>query len=265
LAAFIARGDKSDRAYAPSFESEDALLSHRQAEIHDEVASVDGWLEPEDSMKLYELAYLAPGPFLEIGTYRGKSTTVLTSALRDAARQVEFYSLDIAPESLESARATLATRGLGRHVTLVNGSVTALFRALPAFRPRFVFLDGDHSAAGLGRDLATLEGRVPTGALLLFHDFLDNRNDDPANTDYGVPEAIRESWVARDCEFAGAFGCAGLFHRIRGPRNEESDGDGPPIIELIGLDRLRVRLLIKGARPAKRYVLRVLGRPRQFK
>jgi hypothetical protein len=230
--------------------------------IHEEVASVEGWLEPEDSLKLYELGHLAPGPFLEIGTYRGKSTTVLTSALRDAGRHVEFYSLDIAAESLESARATLASRGLGRYVTLVHGSLTALFRAIPAFRPRFVFLDGDHSAEGLGRDLTSLEPRIPEGGLLLFHDFLDGRNNDPANKDYGIREAIRESWVVRDCEFAGAFGCAGLYRRARGPRSGESDAGAPAVIELIGLDRLPVRLLIRVARPAKRYALRALRRTR---
>ena len=228
--------------------------------IHEEVASVAGWLQPEDSLKLYELGYLAPGPFLEIGTYRGKSTTVLTSAIRDAGRNVEFYSLDIAPESLDSARPTLADRGLGRYVTLVHGSVTALFRALPAFRPRFVFLDGDHSAAGLARDLATLEARIPKDGLLLFHDFLDVRNDDPANKDYGVTEAIRASWVARDCEFAGSFGCTGLFRRVGGAPPQDTSRDDPARIELIRIDRLPVRLLITVARPAKRSLMRALRR-----
>jgi hypothetical protein len=228
--------------------------------IHEEVGSIEGWLEPEDSLKLYELGYLAPGPFLEIGTFRGKSTTVLATALRDARRQVEFYSLDIALESLESARATLAARGVGRYVTLVHGSVTAFLRAVPLFRPRFVFFDGDHSAEGLGRDLASLEQRVPEDGLLLFHDFLDGRNYDPANKHYRVPQAIRDSWVVRDCEFAGSFGCAGLYRRMRGPRGSDSDADAPSMLELIRLDRLPVRLLIRVARPAKRSLLRALRR-----
>src|SRR4051812_49312280 len=79
--AFIVHREKSDATYAPSFDFDEPLLAKRQASIHDEVASIDGWLEPVDSLKLYELAYLADGPFLEIGTYRGKSTTLIATAL----------------------------------------------------------------------------------------------------------------------------------------------------------------------------------------
>ena len=230
-------------------------VEERGAAVHEEVAAIDGWLEPGDSLKLYELGCLAPGPFLEIGTYRGKSTTVLATALRDAGRFVEFYSLDIAGDDLELARATLAERGLARHVTLVHGSVTAFFRGLPGFRPRFVFVDGDHSAKGVARDLAALEERVPAGGLLLFHDFRDPRNEDPADDDYGVPQGVRASWVERDCEFAGTFGCAGLFRRERGPQPDGDGGDARALIDLIGLDRLRVRLLVNVARPVKRYLV----------
>jgi hypothetical protein len=147
---------------------------------------------------------------------------------------------------------------LARHVALVHGSVKAFFRGLPTFQPRFVFLDGDHSEKGLARDLAIIEPRVPEGALLLFHDYVDIRNDDPGNEDYGVPQAIRGSWVDRDCEFAGAFGCSGLFRRVRGARGPDDGGDAPALIELIGLDRLSLRLLVSVARPVKRSALRHL-------
>src|SRR4051812_38055224 len=83
---FIAHGQKSDATYAPSFDFDAPQLRERQAAIHDEVATIDGWLEPVDSLKLYELAYLAQGPFLEVGTYRGKSATLIATALRDAER-----------------------------------------------------------------------------------------------------------------------------------------------------------------------------------
>jgi hypothetical protein len=257
--SFIAHGQKSDTAYAPSFSFDGALLTETQGSIHARVEGVAGWLEPEDSLKLYELGYLAPGPFLEIGTFRGKSTTVLASALRDAGRRVQFFSLDIDQDALESASGTLTERGLGTYVTLVHGSLEALIRAVPGFQPGFVFLDGDHSEAGVARDLANLETRVPEGGVLLFHDYLDERNDDPSNKDYGVRQAILRSWVARDCEYAGSFGCAGLYRRLRGPQ-AGAGGAAPALIELMAVDRLRVRLLVNFARPAKRFVLRALRR-----
>jgi predicted O-methyltransferase YrrM len=261
--AFIAHGQKSDAAYAPSFEFDEPLLIERQAAIHDEVAPIDGWLEPVDSLKLYELAYLAEGPFLEIGTYRGKSATLIATAFRDAGRRPRFYSLDIAGDDLERARATLAARGLGSYVTVVHGSVAAFFRALPDFAPRFVFLDGDHSREGVGRDLAALEPRVPVGALLLFHDYRNPRNEDPADKLYGVPAAVHASWVVRDCEFAGSFGCTALYRRRKGQYGQDDGTSGqPPRLELIALDRLRVRALIEVARPLKRWLRRSLVRLR---
>jgi hypothetical protein len=229
--------------------------------VHEEVAEVAGWLEPEDTLKLYELGYLAAGPFLEIGAYRGKSAAVLATAVRDAGRQVPFYSLDIDRAAIESGRTTLGARGLGGHVTFVHGTTQAFFRAIPEFQPRFVFLDGDHSEAGLGRDLALLEARVPEGGLLLFHDFVNSRNEDPADRLYGIPQAIRGSWVARDCEFAGTFGCTGLYRRTRGPRPEDDDAARPALIELIALDRLPMRLRVNVARPVMRLKRRVLRRP----
>jgi predicted O-methyltransferase YrrM len=236
----------------------------RAAAIHEEVAEIDGWLQPGDSRKLYELAATAAEPFLEIGTYRGKSTAIIATALREAGRQVEFYSLDIAADDLEKARATLAERGLAEHVRLVRGSVTAFFRAFPTFRPGFVFIDGDHSEKGVRRDLAALEQRVPIGGRLLFHDFDDPRNDDPADDDYGVPQAVHASWVERDCEFEGVFGCAGLYRRVRGaPIADDSAAERRAPIDLIGLDRPRVRMLVNVARPAKRYLVRRVQRLRR--
>jgi len=233
-------------------------VEERGAAVHDAVASIDGWLEPGDSMKLYELGCSTPGPFLEIGTYRGKSTAVLATALRDADRSVEFFSLDIAGDDLGLAGEALSARGLEEYVTLVHGSVRAFFRARPAFRPRFVFIDGDHSEKGVGRDLAALETRLPAGGLLLFHDFTDPRNDDPEDAAYGVSQAIAGSWVARDCKFGGEFGCAGLYHRVRGPEVPQ-DGE-VATLELIGLDRPQVRLLVNVARPLKRRAVRWAGR-----
>lgn len=259
---FIVHPAKADSSYAPSFTFPGPLLGEAHGAIHEDAAAIDGWLEPEDSLKLYELGRLAPGPFLEIGTYRGRSTTVLATALRDGGRHVDFFSLDIDAEALESARRTLAARGLGAKPKLVHGSVRAFFRALPGFEPRFVFLDGDHSERGLAQDLATLEARVAHGGLLLFHDFRNPRNEDPADEEYGVPQAIAGSWVARDCEFAGTFGCSALFRRVRAPRRRREDADGPLLLELMSLDRLAVRLRVRVLRPAKRLVRQVVARTR---
>lgn len=207
-----------DPAYLPSYDFGADDLGTAQREAVESVAGLPGWLLDADAMKLYELAHFCDGPILEIGTYRGKSTIVMATALRDAGRAGPIVSLDVDAAGLEAAAAEASVRGVGDRIVLARGTVEALFRTRPGFAPTLVFLDGDHSRRGVARDLRALRDRVPSGALLLFHDFHDDRNAEPAEPDYGVAEAVEASWVARDCEFGGIFGCCGLFVRRTGPR-----------------------------------------------
>lgn len=193
-------------------------VGRAQRQAVESVAELPGWLLEADARKLYELAHLTDGPILEIGTYRGKSTIIIASALRDAGRAGPIVSLDVDASGLDEAAAAAAARGVEDRIVLVRGTAEALFRSRPSFAPALVFLDGDHSRRGVARDLRALRDRVPSGALLLFHDFHDDRNADPSEPDYGVPQAVEASWVARDCEFGGVFGCCGLFERRTGPR-----------------------------------------------
>jgi predicted O-methyltransferase YrrM len=198
-----------------------------QREAVTAVRDLPGWLLDDDALKLYELAYFSPGPVLEIGTYRGKSAILMAGALRDAGREESIVSLDVDVDSLRVAMSLARERGLAERLALARGTAEGLFRAFPAMRPRFVFLDGDHSRRGVARDLRALRDRVPVEGLLLLHDYHDARNADPAELDYGVVEAVEESWVARDCEFVGVFGCSALFRRRTGP-SDAGDPTLPP-------------------------------------
>jgi predicted O-methyltransferase YrrM len=187
------------------------------------VRSLPGWMLDEDALKLYELAYLSRGPILEIGTYRGKSAILMARALKDAGREGPIVSLDVDPEALRAAMSLAEDRGVAERLAMIRGTSEMLVRSMPGLRPGFVFLDGDHSRRGVARDLRALRDRVPAGGLLLFHDYHDARNADPAEPDYGVVEAVGESWVARECDFEGVFGCSALFRRRSGP----AEGDAP--------------------------------------
>jgi predicted O-methyltransferase YrrM len=198
------------------------------------VEPLPGWLLADDAMKIYELARRAGGPILEIGTYRGKSTILIATALRDAGAEGPVVTLDVDREGLREAAEEAVRRGLEDRIVFAHGTSETLFRARPAFAPAFVFLDGDHSRRGVARDLRALRDRVPAGGALLFHDFHDDRNADPSEPDYGVTQAVASSWAVRDCEFGGIFGCCGLYQRHSGPSR---DGGielptGPQIVDL---------------------------------
>jgi hypothetical protein len=85
------------------------LAGHRSKEhapIGDIVADVPGWLQPEDELKLYELAHAAAGPILEIGTYRGRSTTIMALAA-EAGAGAFIVSVDVDPQAETAARVAL--------------------------------------------------------------------------------------------------------------------------------------------------------------
>jgi cephalosporin hydroxylase len=249
---FVSFPEKTDRSYRPNYPFPGEAINRNQAELHDTLGDIKGWLRPEDTLKLYELAYFSAGPILEIGTYCGKSTVVISTALRDSANGQPFYSLDIDGGSLASAQATLAARGLAQYVQLVRGSVHALLRAFGGFTPSFVFIDGDHSLEGVRSDLKALSDRVSIDGVVLFHDYLDDRNDNPDVPGYGVTTAISQSWVAQDCEYAGTFGCAALYRRISAPSTAP-----PSILDLVRLDPLDVQIRSRVAAPAKELLRRL--------
>jgi predicted O-methyltransferase YrrM len=231
--------EKRDDAYVPSYAFGGDDLGERQRGSVAAVEKIPGWLRPEDILKLYELAYFAPGPVLEIGCYHGKSTVVIARALADRGTRVPFFSVDVDPAALRATSQAAAEHGVGDRIVLVRGSSRACFRAMPTLHPALVFIDGDHSREGVRRDLDVLRTAVPDGAVLLFHDYADPRNADPAAPELGVVDAVDESWVARDCDFGGVFGCCGVFARRRG--GPPLEVEGPPMLELVPLDSWRLR------------------------
>ena len=253
---FVPRPDKrADAAYLPSYAIDGADLGDEHRRIGKLVGDVPGLLRPEDELKLYELAYFATGPILEIGTYRGRSTTIMARAAR-AGAGASLFSVDVDRVALRRGAEALARHEVAERVVFVRGSVGALLREFEGLRPSLTFVDGDHSLEGVRRDLAAIEPAVPDGGLLLFHDFHDERNADPAVPEIGVQAGVEGSWVTRDCDFAGVFGCCGLFRRSSGG----PAAGGVPIVDALRRDSLRMQYLQRVRWPAGRVARRVLGR-----
>jgi predicted O-methyltransferase YrrM len=213
---FILRAQKTTRDYAPSYDWGSEILGDRHARIADAVWHIPGWLDPEDALKLYELAFFSDGPILEIGTYCGRSAVVLGTAVVDGARGARVVSLDTDPTCMVQARRAAERHQVAEHVTFVCADIGSFLALVPSFSPELVFIDSDHSRAGVTADLAALESRIAPGGLLLFHDYLPR---DIPNTEgfpvsaapIDVAETVNDSWVAERCHFAGVFGRCGLF------------------------------------------------------
>jgi len=246
----------TDRGYEPTYEFPGDRINDQHVRASEVVADVAGWLRPEDALKLYELAYFAHGPIVEIGSYRGKSTTILAMAARDAGHASPIVSIDVDPEAGPAVYAAARARGVQDRLVLVRSSAHGFFAANPSCSPALVFLDGDHTREGVTRDLGTLRAHVPNGGLILFHDFNDPGNPGNAAASIGVVEAVEDSWVPKDCAFGGVFGACGLYVR----RHGGPSGPRPGVIDLVRYDSPRLVYRQRVRWPLGRVTRRLLSR-----
>ena len=198
------------------------FIGGRHEEIVREVADIYGKLSPGDHFKLYEAAYFARGPILEIGRLHGKSTAVLAAGLRDGDVRAPLYSVELQDRHRSTAEGHLRERGLLDLVTLIQGDSAAAVAALPG-RFDTVFVDGDHTYAGLMRDLRALEGRIEPGGVAMFHDCFHPANE---TGEYGVARALGERAAAMGLAYRGRFGGIALYEHICDALHEHAGGTG---------------------------------------
>ncbi len=177
---------------------------------------IQGWLRREDALKLYELAYFVQGDILELGSYHGLSTTILSKANQCSPYKKHIYSVDLDPECVKQTECNLRSKGLNRDITTCCADATTAVKTFGADGRKFEFAFIDHSHAYEPVYTVCQElGKVMIkGGWCLFHDFNDARNRDSQNPDYGVYQAVTEGLDATKFEFYGIYGCTALYRGI---------------------------------------------------
>jgi Methyltransferase domain len=195
--------------YVPKLGAHGFLNPAHEA-IPAEVEEIYGKLSPGDQYKLYETAYFARGPILEIGRLHGKSTVVLAMGLRDGGANVPLYSIEIDDKHRSIAEGHLHDRGLLDLVTCIQGDSASTIAELPG-RFDTIFVDGDHSYEGCTRDLGALEDRIDLGGIAMFHDCFHSEN---ASGAYGVARALGERAKNMGLAYRGRFGGIALYEHV---------------------------------------------------
>jgi MMP 1-O-methyltransferase len=152
-----------------------------------------GFMPPEEGLALYELARStpAPGPFLEVGSYCGKSAVYLGAAARERGTALfcvdhhrgseenqpgwEWHEPDLVDphagriDTLPHFRRTVFDAGLEDVVVAVVGESTTVARnwGTPL---AFCFIDGGHGAAVAHADYDSWAPLVAPGGILAIHD-----------------------------------------------------------------------------------------------
>jgi hypothetical protein len=170
------------------------------SELQD-VSSIRGWLSPDAAVLLYELARRAEGGcIVEVGSYRGRSTVVLARGAA-AGHGVPVYAVEphepfigvlggeFGPKDRAAFFRNMVRTGAYEQVRLLNTSSEILS---PGWSEpvALLWLDGDHSYAGVRRDYDSWERHlVPTCDLVL------DDADDPKLGPYRLVEELTAgSW-----------------------------------------------------------------------
>jgi predicted O-methyltransferase YrrM len=164
-----------------------SIQTEQQSEllrIDELLAQVDrtpGWLTvPEASALLgATLAALtqSPGPhhIVEIGSFSGRSTIVLGSAVRAISPESTVHAIDPhegcesgGPDTAERFQRNIAEAGLDGQVNMIRARSTEVLWELPI---SLLFIDGLHDLVNVACDLFHFEAYVPDGGLVAFHDY----------------------------------------------------------------------------------------------
>ncbi|PWE17063.1 hypothetical protein DDZ18_10200 [Marinicauda salina] len=162
--------------------------------------TVSGFLEPDEGEALFRQAsaVAAPGAFVEIGSWCGRSTVYLGRAARRAGRLVfavdhhrgseehqpgegyhdpELFDAELGRvDTLPAFRRTIAHAGLEDAVIAMVGDSAAIGRAWSG-PVSFLFIDGGHAMETALADYRAWAGHVAPGGVLAIHDVFPDPAD----------------------------------------------------------------------------------------
>lgn len=178
---------------------------------------VDGYLQHSEAMKLYELGYFSEGDVLELGTFRGLSTSLIARALHDSGAARTLETCDIDPAYSSSAEAFVEAQPGGTQVRFHVGDATEFMQELEVAGRKFgmAFVDHWHSYDATYSAAVRLDSLLRSGGFAMFHDYNDFFNADTDHV-HKVYQAVQDT-IAKNpnFEFCGIFGLSGVFRKIR--------------------------------------------------
>lgn len=177
-------------------------MATQQATPWDRCLEIDGWLSRNEAATLYDLARKANGPIIEIGSWQGRSTSVLGIGSMAGSNQ-PVYAVDphigvnprdrptdnqrISPgwksSSPEILRANLDSVGVNGLVKIVHKASLDAVSDVPS-ECSLLFIDGNHSYEAVKADLQAYLPKVRHAGIIALHDC--------DNTEPGVVKAVDE-------------------------------------------------------------------------
>ena len=192
----------------------------RFARVARRIAGVEGWLTQEQARRLHTAAgsVAAGAVVVEIGSFRGRSTIVLASAVTDTTQVVavdphgggDRGPREIAPDAALGDEdhtafcANLDAAGVTERVRHIRKTSAAALTVGPD-AVDLLFVDGAHRLGPALRDLRHWGGRVKPGGVMFVHD---------AFSSVGVTAALALTcFASRRWRYAGRTGSLAEYRR----------------------------------------------------
>lgn len=132
---------------------------------------------------------------IEVGSLRGRSATVLATALRGVESDARIISVDPhaeEPHNREHVQLALRQIGEERRLIQITSPSNQAHKLLRPAVASLVFIDGDHSYQQVLADFENYRGLVAPGGCLAFHDYGFGAHNGLPEFDPGVGRTVRE-------------------------------------------------------------------------
>jgi len=190
-----------------------------------------GFMPPDEGLALYQAAVASPGPFLEVGTYCGKSAVYLGAAASEAGTVLftvdhhrgseenqagwEHHEADLVDpdiglmDTLPHFRRTIFGADLEDAVVAIVGQ-SATVAAHWSTPLGFLFIDGGHGPVPAHQDYERWVPHVMVGGTLAIHDVFP----DPADGGRPPFELYCRALESAAFEEIGATGSLRVLRRV---------------------------------------------------
>jgi predicted O-methyltransferase YrrM len=202
----------------PSIVDQIQALNTEERAVYDRLRfseSIEGWLLLKEAIELYNLVYTTkrrPAIFCEIGTWMGKSISILGRAaldrgdaivygvdpfngIGDAISEREYQSRrkKLKLSQIEECLSNLDRVGVGSVIHLLQLTSAAAINTFPEMHIDGLFIDGDHTYEHVMEDVALWSPLLESGGWLVLHDVGAVHVDGPKRV---MKELQRETrWV----------------------------------------------------------------------
>lgn len=166
-------------------------------ELYTFIDSIHGWLVPYQTFLIYAIASHAKGKIVEIGSWKGRSTSVFCIATEK--KDVDIYCVDTWEGSEEHKDIDTSilfdefkknlqkTNSLNR-INIQRGKSTEISKLHENESCDIIFVDAAHDYENVKADILHWYPKLKKGGIMIGHDY----PDPTANDFQGVKDAVNE-------------------------------------------------------------------------